>query len=95
MSIEPLSVLCVLQGSQQGPSAQVTIQQSAGVAQSVRLGEMRAYTVSTTNLLPSSSHVIALGIVTKASCVKMESVLELINTISTNGTNQFLTYNKI
>ena len=94
------STICnLLQASQLGPSVQVMVrQQSASVAQSVCPGHLEEApgmgpapsTASTPSLWHTWSPVTTLDIVTQASCVKMDSVLELINTISTTGTKQLL-----
>ena len=98
-TLSHLSVLCLVQGSHLGPSVQGTIaQKSATVAQSVSPGHLEEApgmgpapsTASTPSLWHTWSPVTTLDIVTQASCVKMDSVLELINTISTNGTKQLL-----
>ena len=67
---------------------------SVGVVSSVSHGKMRASTASSPGLWPTENLVTALDIVIQASCV-MESVLEMTNTIYTNGTNLFLTIKNI
>ena len=67
---------------------------SVHVVQSVWPGRIKACSVSTQNLGPTFSLAITLEVVTQALCVRMGFVLELINTISTNGTKQLVTKNK-
>ena len=47
-----LSVLCLMQASQQGPSVQVIIQQSASVAQSVSPGHLVEALCTASTALP-------------------------------------------